>query len=165
MLLAVELVDVSFDGMVRFENVLLSNVTLMRGAVVSTTINDYSMVPGSYARFYAYDDASYDVAVIPVPLNARDDVGADFRIADGIVSDCIGMLVLPGTSLPVPGCSEAVWPLVERVKNRAAPAGGSVETVALDQGTSDDAGVLCTRHFCIHCRGRALERERSLHYK
>lgn len=39
--IGVEVVDVSFEGAVRMENVTFANVTLTQGAVVSTTRNDY----------------------------------------------------------------------------------------------------------------------------
>lgn len=126
MLLAVELVDVSNSGTARFENVLLSNVTLRRGAVVSTTFNDYQPVFGYYTRYYAADDENYDVEVVPVPMDERDAFGEDFRIDYDIISDCIGILLdteSQGVDLPVPGCPEGVMLSVEGVRARGVASG------------------------------------------
>ena len=41
MILSVELVDVSYLGIVRFDNVSLSDVTLQQGKIVGTTENDF----------------------------------------------------------------------------------------------------------------------------
>lgn len=123
MLLAVELVDVSTSGMARFENVLLSNVTLRRGAVASTTLNDYHTVPGYYTSYYAADDEYYDVEVVPVPIDERDAFGEDFRIDYDIISDCIGILISREADLPVPGCPEGVMLRVEGVRARGAASG------------------------------------------
>jgi len=45
-----EIADVSFDGMVVFEDVRFSNVSLARGAIASTTLNDYQQAIGVYIR-------------------------------------------------------------------------------------------------------------------
>lgn len=105
--LAAELVDVSFDGTVRFSNVSLANVTLDRGAVVSTSNNDYAAPQGAVSNFlyYAEDDEAYDVDVEPVPAAAAGVFGAEFGIADAVMSDCVFLAIVPQTTV-MPGCPE-----------------------------------------------------------
>ena len=100
--LQVEIADVSFEGIVRFENVSFANVTLEHDAVVSTTLNDYQQAIGFYLTYYADDDEEFDVTIEPVPPAERGVFGEEFRIVGQTMSDCIYLLAIPGTVLP--GC-------------------------------------------------------------
>ena len=98
--IAVELVDVSHGGIVRFNSLALANVSLTHGAVVSTTTNDYEVVGD--VVYYASDDAQYDVPLELVPPGAQTKFGADFVIADATMSDCLYLLAKDGDVFP--GC-------------------------------------------------------------
>ena len=54
--MSAELVDVSLEGIVHMHNVTLANVTLDRGAIVSTTLNDYQQAIRYILHYYADDD-------------------------------------------------------------------------------------------------------------
>lgn len=130
--LPVEIADVSFDGTVRFENVSLANVTLQHGAVVSTSLNDYTDIGGGHgaghcledgtamhsARYYAYDDEGpeYDVTLTPAAPGEGGAFHAEFVIVDDAMSDCIGFMRAAGQRRP--GCPEPATPrrrVLERV--------------------------------------------------
>ena len=100
-----EIVDVSFGGAVRFENVSLANVTLEHNAVVSTSGNDYNTNPPSRFVYDAYDDFGYDVQVVAVPEGRRGEFGEEYRIVEDVMSDCLYLLAPQGLLLP--GCPEA----------------------------------------------------------
>ena len=100
--LGVELVDVSEGGIVRFSGVSLANVTLVHGAVVSTTTNDYSFHDDVF--YLASDDEEYDVVLVPVPPSAKGTFGEDFVIENETMSDCLYMLAKEGQAYP--GCPE-----------------------------------------------------------
>ena len=99
-----EIADVSFEGIVHFQNVSLANVTLQHGAVVSTTINDYEhgFTADSYVTYYAEDDANYDVALEAVRPDERSLWGEEFVLGNATMSDCMFPLARPGTVYP--GC-------------------------------------------------------------
>eukprot|EP00892_Ulva_mutabilis_P004140 jgi/Ulvmu1/2098/UM125_0001.1 len=103
--LQVEIADVSFAGIVRFENVSLANVTLEHGAVVSTTLNDYGPAVGSYLTYYAEDDEDFDVEIQPVPPSERGVFGEEFVIVEQTMSDCVYLLAAAGTVFP--GCPQS----------------------------------------------------------
>ena len=100
-----EIVDVSFGGAVRFENVSLANVTLEHNAIVSTSGNDYNINPPSSLVYDAYDDFGYDVQVGAVPEGRRGDFGEEYRIVEDVMSDCLYLLAPQGLLLP--GCPDA----------------------------------------------------------
>ena len=102
MWLHVELADVSFGGLVHFENAELANVSLSHGKIVSTSEND--VIEQSYDTpfYYAEDDAEYDVDFVPVPIADRGIFGEEFRIGDQIMSDCLFMNAMRDTVIP--GC-------------------------------------------------------------
>eukprot|EP00892_Ulva_mutabilis_P000954 jgi/Ulvmu1/1085/UM106_0001.1 len=103
--LEVEIADVSFEGIVRFENVSLANVTLNRGAVVSTTLNDYQQPVGFYLTYYAEDDEDFDVEIQPVPPSERGVFGEEFVIVEQTMSNCLYLLTAVGTVWP--GCPQS----------------------------------------------------------
>lgn len=93
MRLSSEVADVSYGGTVHFNNTAFANVSLARGHVVSTTASDYeSPFVGVYFRSYAEDDAAYDVDVAPLPRADAGVFGAEFEIADDLMSDCMYMV-------------------------------------------------------------------------
>ena len=96
--LAVELVDVSDHGIVRLQNVSLTNVTLTRGNVVTTTGNNYF----DDIRYYASDDENYDVELTPVAVGQRGMFGEEFVIEEQFMSDCVYLRV----TVLMPGCPE-----------------------------------------------------------
>ena len=102
MWLHVELADVSRGSVVHFENVSLANISLSQSRIVSTTANDYEYDEYVAMLYYADDDADYDVAFMPVPLEQRSMFGEEFRIGDQIMSDCLNLNAGNGTLLP--GC-------------------------------------------------------------
>lgn len=155
MRLAVELADVSGGSAARFSNVSLTNVTLERGAVVSTTNNDYTTGDDCYLVYYADDDAAYDVAATPAPMSAaappdspRADAdpnaddgacpGTDTVIVDETGSDCLYLLAPEG--LVLPGCASAS--AVRRRRMRA----GETDAMVLAHDGSGDVCSASARH-------------------
>lgn len=104
MILNVEVADVSYNGVVRFQNVSFANVTLAHG-VVSTTDNDYSSEYNFNVEYYAADDANYDVEVDAVAIGERGMFGAEFVITEAVMSNCVYLLSERDKVLP--GCAEA----------------------------------------------------------
>ena len=102
MRLYVEIADVSFTGVVRFQNAALANVTLVQGSIVSTTLNDNEVDPLWGVRYHADDDANYDVELTPVPVGRRGLFGAEFVIEEDVMSDCLFRDTPWGVALP--GC-------------------------------------------------------------
>lgn len=106
MRLPVGIVDVSWNGLVRFRNASLANVSLPHedGRVVGTTMSDYRMTEsGSFSRvqYYEDDDDGMDVEVSQVPPDARGMFGEQFVIEDAVFSNCVYLngdlgAVLPG---------------------------------------------------------------------
>lgn len=113
-----ELVDVSFEGIVRFEAVSLANVSLTDGAVVDTTLNDYQQAIAYYLNYYAEDDEAYDVEVEPVPAASRGMFGAEFVIPNATMSDCVYTLGA-GPGVVYPGCPPESEAARERLKSRS----------------------------------------------
>ena len=97
-----EIADVSFEGIVHFQNVSLANVTLQHGAVVSTTLNDYESAVGYDLEYSADDDANYDVPLRHVAIDERSAWAEDFLIANATMSDCVNLRARPETVYP--GC-------------------------------------------------------------
>ena len=162
--LAAELVDVSFDGTVRFSNVSLANVTLDRGAVVSTTNNDYEAPQGAVSNFlyYAEDDEAYDVEVEVVPAAAAGVFGAEFGIADAVMSDCVFLAILPRTTV-MPGCPESS--AQQRARMLAQFDGAEDDETLLrqiepvsrlrdDMLAADDEWLVRTTQVCVERRGQ-----------
>lgn len=96
-----ELVDISFGGLVRFESVILANVSIHSGHVVSTTSNDYASVfstPLHSAHsesderqalyYYNEDDTAYDVPITSVPAEERGVFGEEWRIGKAAMLNC-----------------------------------------------------------------------------
>eukprot|EP00892_Ulva_mutabilis_P006551 jgi/Ulvmu1/4268/UM194_0008.1 len=102
--LPVELIDVSFNGVVRFERAALADVTLSRGDIVSTTFNDYYLDPVNDVYYYAYDDSAYDVAATEAPIDRRGEFGAEFVVDEAVMSDCVYLKADDGVVQP--GCPE-----------------------------------------------------------
>ena len=100
-----EVVDVSFGGGVRFDNVSLANVALEHGAVVSTSANDYTPSLPCDFLYDAFDDLGYDVHVMAVPEEQQGVFGEEFRILEGVMSDCLSLGAPKGVLLP--GCPAA----------------------------------------------------------
>eukprot|EP00892_Ulva_mutabilis_P004148 jgi/Ulvmu1/2104/UM125_0008.1 len=101
--LASEVVDVSWGGAVRLVDVAFANVTLERGAVVSTADNDYRQSVVANVNYYAEDDESYDVDVAEVAPEDAGVFGEEFHVAEAVMSDCVFLPVRPATLL-LPGC-------------------------------------------------------------
>ena len=115
--LHVEIADVSFEGIVHFEDVRFANVTLEHGAVVSTTLNDYQQAIGFYVNYYADDDAEFDVQVSPVLPSEQGVFAEDFVVVNDTMSDCVYLLAIRGTVLP--GCSKISLDARKRVVERS----------------------------------------------
>ena len=103
--LSVELVDVSYLGIVRFDNVSLSDVTLQQGKVVGTTENDFHYSTEMEISYYPEDDQHYDVHITEVQGQERDTLGVEFIIEEQVMSDCVYVFV--GKDTVLPGCPEA----------------------------------------------------------
>ena len=119
MYLEAEIADVSIEGIVHFQNVSLANVTLQHGAVVSTTLNDYQFAVGYYLTYYAEDDANYDVPLEVVRPSEQSMWGQEFLIRNSSMSDCVYLMVRPGTVYP--GCPPESVAGRARIKARSAP--------------------------------------------
>jgi len=114
--LSVELVDVSYLGIVRFDNVSLSDVTLQQGKVVGTTENDFHYSTEMEISYYPEDDQHYDVHITEVQGQERDTLGVEFIIEEQVMSDCVYVFV--GKDTVLPGCPEAsrgTFPVPEHV--------------------------------------------------
>ena len=103
--LSVQLVDVSHLGIVRFENVSLTDVILQQGKIVGTTENDLSTSLAPGIERCAEDNEAYDVHVITVQPEDREELSADFIIKEDVMSDCL--YVLLSKDIVPPGCPEA----------------------------------------------------------
>ena len=102
-----EIADVSFDGMAHFEDVRFANVTLERGVVVGTTLNDYQQAIGVYIQYYGDDDAELlDMELTPVPEAESGVLGEEFVIKNDSISDCASMTAVQDVR-GRPGCSAA----------------------------------------------------------
>lgn len=124
--LAVEIADVSKGGTVHLRNVSFADVELARGAVVSTTLNDYSPAAYGLATYYEEDDSAYDVDVEQVPAAAAGLFGAEFRVTDAVMSDCVYLMVEPFDTV-LPGCPRESVRQRARVRARVGPvAAGEV---------------------------------------
>ena len=133
-----EIADVSNDGLVRFANTALSNVTLHAGAIVSTTINDYNEVPNFFVFYYAEDDAAYDVDWEPVAVGERGMFGEEFLVEDDLLGDCVYLGAEPEDLRP--GCPP------ESLQQRAAvllraQESGSGEESGYGEGATSGPGV------------------------
>ena len=125
MRLNVELVDVSDRGIVRMQNVSLANVTLTRGNVVTTGMNDYIQQKAFRVTYYAADDANYDIELTPVPVGERGMFGEEFVVEDDIMSDCLWLPRPRGA--PMPGCPEASLAQRDAVVRRGRSAAEQAE--------------------------------------
>ena len=146
--LHVEIADVSYEGIVHFEDVRFANVTLEHGAVVSTTLNDYQQAIGFYLTYYADDDANYDMQVYPVPQGARGVFAEDFVVVNEMMSDCVYLLAIQGTVLP--GCSKNTLDARNRVMDRGFTSGDYRKSTGVPFSTVssrpyDHPGVLFNR--------------------
>ena len=125
--LRAEVVDVSFGGTATFDDVLFANVTLHTGRVVSTSDNDYQPMEfitrfqassdAAYSeafqacasvRYYAEDDAEYEIHAEPIHADDRHYGSADFIVRSAVMSDCLFMP--PVEDLVMPGCATATMP-------------------------------------------------------
>ena len=111
--LTVEIVDISFGGFTVLNGVLLANVSLQHGQVVSTTMNDYEMMGSSPdslelvgMTYYADFDADYDVLVTNAPSHQRSMFGAGWYVEHSAMTDCIPEAVHEAmsarTTVPIP---------------------------------------------------------------
>ena len=126
-----EIVDVSFGGAVRFENVSLANVTLEHNAVVSTSGNDYNTNAPCSLVYDAYDDFGYDVQVAAVPEGRRGEFGEEYRIVEDVMSDCLYLRAPQGLLLP--GCPDAS---VQKRRRMRAGKTDHLQFVAGTEGVS-----------------------------
>ena len=122
-----EIADVSWGGVIHFENVKLANVTISTAHVVSTSASDYQPIPGYDAYYDPEDDAEFDVEFVSVPVANRGLFGEEFRIGDQIMSDCLSRDALNDTILP--GCPPSS---VQRRREREAQ-----RVLPLDYGYDD----------------------------
>ena len=102
--LFVGLADVSRLGIVRFENVTLTNVTLQQGRVISTSANDYVEEYLFEVVYYPDDDKNYDFQLLAVPRSEQDALGGEFIIVEQVMSDCVFVRV--GATIRLPGCPQ-----------------------------------------------------------
>ena len=123
MYLSAEIVDVSNDGIVRFQDALLANATLQYGNVVGTTTNDGTKADGFDLEYYDTDDDAFDVKLTPAPTSDRETSGVEFTIDESTLSDCL-YLRAP-TGFVMPGCPEASIQARAAVLQRDPAAGAS----------------------------------------
>ena len=114
--LKAEIVDVSLEGMVHFQNVLLANVTLERGLIASTTLNDYEQAIGYSLTYYTDDDEEYDMDVTIVPWGDSGVFGEDFKVINDTISDCLYLMRPPDVVMP--GCSNRTAEARNRIIDR-----------------------------------------------
>lgn len=119
--LNVEVVDVSRAGIVRFEGVLLTNVTLEHGAVVSTTANDYTTFAPVFYTASDDEGEDYDVAVVSVSLGERSVFGEEFAVDSATMSDCLYLQAQDGPVFL--GCSLESPAARQRLLHTAVQAG------------------------------------------
>ena len=103
-----EIVDVSYGGLVRFENVLFADAGLPDMHVVGTSMNDYqhAFVRGldDIGIYYATDDENYDVTTAVLPPDRGGVFDADHIIEMAVMSDCLFMEYEENDTMPQPGC-------------------------------------------------------------
>ena len=117
-----EIVDVSYGGLVRFQNVLFSDSGLPDMHVVGTSMNDYHHpldarydVQGVY---YASDDATYDVTTAVLPPEKGGVFDANYGIETAVMSDCLFLEYEENDTMPRPGCPPGSIPAREAVVAR-----------------------------------------------
>lgn len=138
-----EIADVSFDGMVVFEDVRFSNVSLARGAIASTTLNDYQQAIGVYIQYYEADDAEFDIVPTPVIEADAGVFGEEFVVTNGVLSDCVSLTAVED-GRGRPGCSAAA---ITAAQNRMLASVGESEDAA------SPAGDECELSFVLRpCR-------------
>ena len=117
-----EVVDVSIGGIVRFEAVWFSHVTLLHHHVVATGFTDYEPVYSSfgYTTYFPYDDDDFDVELEEVAPGAGAPFGASEWIPDAVMSDCV-FLREPDL---MPGCPAAAAAAREALLQRAEALAG-----------------------------------------
>ena len=113
----------SLEGIVHMHNVTLANVTLDRGAIVSTTLNDYQQAIGYILHYYADEDEPYDVPLEVVPIAERGLFGAEFVVVNSTLGDC--MYLLSGDVVQ-PGCPPESVARRQTMKQRAQGRTGAV---------------------------------------
>lgn len=95
---SVEIVDISERGLVRLENVILANVTLRRGYVVSTTLDDDAQLVNipkeafsvtETPDYFPSDDAVHDVPITSVPAEERGVFREEWRIDTAAMLNCL----------------------------------------------------------------------------
>ena len=123
-----EIADVSFEGIVHFQNISLANVSLEHGAIVGTTLNDYQFSIGYYLTYYAEDDYGFDVNFEMVAPDERSMWGEEFRIVNETMSDCVYLFAKPG--LVFPGCPEESVQRREGIKRRSVGQAWASELLA-----------------------------------
>eukprot|EP00892_Ulva_mutabilis_P005732 jgi/Ulvmu1/3530/UM163_0012.1 len=130
MQLQVELVDVSYGGIVQFFRNSLRNVTLGHRAVVSTTTNDYDFFLEPYAgaqvEYYADDEdeaKETQASIVVVVVQVEAPFWSEYMITDGLQSDC--MYQRTGVNVTMPGCNPGSVQQRARMRQRSSepPAG------------------------------------------
>lgn len=118
-----EIVDVSVGGIVRFEAVWFSRVTLLHGHVVGTGLTDYTYVEASFGdtMYFPDDGEEFDVEVEEVAPGAGAPFGASAWIPEAVMSDCVFLLepeLMPGCPAAAIAAREA---LLQRAEAMAGP--------------------------------------------
>ena len=105
-----EIVDVSYGGLVRFENVLFADADLPDMHVVGTSMNDYqhALNHGHHdiGIYYATDDENYDITTAVLPPDRRGVFDADHIIELAVMSDCLFLEYEENDTMPQPGCPQ-----------------------------------------------------------
>eukprot|EP00892_Ulva_mutabilis_P004163 jgi/Ulvmu1/2118/UM127_0003.1 len=128
-----EIVDVSFGGLVRFEDVFFADANLPDAPIVSTSLNDYqhelSAGLDDHGVYYALDDDNYDVTAALLPPGDGGVFGADHIIEAAIMSDCIFQDFEDNDTMPHPGCPPESVAARAAVAARLADGNATLEVV------------------------------------
>eukprot|EP00892_Ulva_mutabilis_P011364 jgi/Ulvmu1/85/UM001_0088.1 len=142
-----EIVDVSFGGLVRFEDVLFADANLPEAPIVGTSLNDYQHEVGAgvddHGVYYALDDDNYDVTAALLPPGDGGVFGADHIIEAAIMSDCIFQDFEENDTMPHPGCPPESVAARAAVAARLADGNATLEVVegAYYEPEDEDVGV------------------------
>jgi hypothetical protein len=87
--LTVEVIDISFGGLLRLEDCTFHNISLRNKKLVSTTENDLVRCGRPFDEDFLYlpdDDAAYDVEMEPIDVA---NPSAGMRVRNATLSDCL----------------------------------------------------------------------------
>ena len=141
-----EIVDVSYGGLVRFENVLFADAGLPDMHVVGTSMNDYQhAIHRGYEDigiYYATDDGNYDITTAVLPPDRGGVFDADHIIEMAVMSDCLFLEYGENDMTPQPGCPPESIQARQAVAARMSNPDATIEVVeAVYYEVEEETGI------------------------